>query len=200
MARNKNTRNTAKPEAKVSEVIEETTNEEAVETPMEEVKAEEVKPTPPPASKPAAAVEISPVLKAGLVSYVKSMMPSVPVDFEEGARHQKKLRGLIISSMMEPDEKKAVANIQYILDFIHNDKTDTFNIRWLFRFYDVTAWNTKTERREIESLLALFEATADPQRRAKECRKIDFSSLQRLIDPTRSEIIMRRLRIAYNLV
>lgn len=176
----------------------------AAEAPVAEPVVES--PAPTPIAVPVAVEEpakkvssVSKVLIDGLTTYVQAMSPNKIISESDGARHQKAFRNTIINALTVPDEKVAVDNLLYILSFINNDVTGTFKIRSLFRFYDVTAWNTKEDRREIESLLALFEVTADPSTRAKECAKIDFSSLQRLIVPTRSDMLMRRIRMAYNL-
>jgi len=168
--------------------------------------AEDTVTTPPVVATPAVVAEpakkvsnVSKVLIDGLTTYVQAMAPNKIISESDGARHQKAFRNVIINALTVPDEKVAIENLHYILSFINDDTTGTFKIRSLYRFYDITAWNTKEDRREIESLLALFEVTANPATRAKECSKIDFSSLQRLIVPTRSDVLMRRIRLAYNL-
>lgn len=191
MSKSRNTPKSAKPE-----LISKENEEVASITPAEESEFVIETPTPVKANilKPTEALEL------GLKSYVKHMNPVNPMDVEEGCRHQKKLRSTLINAIMDPSEKQAVANIHYILKFIHEDNTKTFKLDALLRFYDVTTWSTKNDRKEIETLIMLFESTADPKLRTIELKRMDFSNLQIIMAPNRADIIMRRLRIAYNLV
>lgn len=184
------TTNTTKP-------VEDTTPvekvEEVVETKVEEVVAKEEPKTAPKAEKPTEALVL------GLKNYIANMNPINPMDDNIGSRHQKMLRGTIINALLDASEAQAIANIHYILSIINDDKTGVFSIRSLFRFYDVTAWNTKEDRREIESLLMFFTSTANPKTRAKDVDRMSLPSLQKTVTPNRLELIMRRLRMAYNL-
>jgi hypothetical protein len=199
----KNSQATTKP-ATVTEPVatqEETVTAEA-NVATEPAAEPEVQPVPAPEPTPVPVIKeeatSDTVIGRALRTYAESMAPNKPTDARTGAKHQKAFRAAIINAVTDADETKAVANIKEILNFIHNDKTGVFSIRSLFRFYDVTPWNSKEDRREIESLLALFENTADPSTRGNEIKKLDWSGMGRFMSPTRSETIMRRLRIAYN--
>jgi hypothetical protein len=191
---NKNTKTapTATPEVETTpvEVVEDTTPVEVAE-----VKAVEA----PVAPKATSSGKPTEALAVGLKRYVDAMKPTNPISDVEGARFQKILRGLVINAIMDKDEAQAIDNVKYILSFIHNDNTGTFSIRSLFRFYDSTPWATKEERREIESLLSLFESTCNPATRAKEVAKLNFAALGNLVAKQRSATLIRRLSRAYNL-
>lgn len=164
----------------------------------------ETNPTPEPTPTPEVKenndtdVEgVSPVIVKTLNNYVNTMAMHMSISVGDGVRQQKLLQSGIIRALTVESDKEGMNNIRYILDFINSDTTQCFSMRAIFRFYDMVKWGGVKDRREIETLLTLFINTADPETRAEESDRLEWSAFNRISDPRRADIIMRRLRSVY---
>jgi hypothetical protein len=142
---------------------------------------------------------VTPTLVARLRDYSVKMDSNVPQNNASASSMQRLLQGTIISSLTVKDDETGINNIKYILDYIHSDTSSCWKLGMLFRCFDVIRWNTKYDRREIETLLSLFINTANPETRGAEARKLSIEQIEKLMEPHRSLIIGRRLRAVYGL-
>jgi hypothetical protein len=142
---------------------------------------------------------VSESLVKALNSYVQKMNPVNPIAPAEGLREQKRLRGAILNAITEPGDEEALANIRYILDFIHAVTTGCFEMATVFRFFDSSQWTVASERKEMETLMTLFMATAEPSSRGKEARRLDWNAMATHIAPARADVVMDRLRQTYGI-
>jgi hypothetical protein len=156
------------------------------------------KETPPPKPEPAAQNSNAALLNA-LKSYAEAMRKGRPVAPKESVSNQLRLRGAVINALTVPDEKAAIANIRTILEFFHTDESGAFKISHLMRDYDMIPWTSVKDRQETERLLMLFEDLANPETRATKAKRMDLSGLQTVLNPSRSEMVIRRLTLALNL-
>jgi hypothetical protein len=155
--------------------------------------------TTPVAKAPKKTEGASEALVKALNNYVKAMNPVNPISIQDGVREQKRLRGAVINAVAEGTDEQAVKNVQYILDFINADTTGCFDLTAVFRFYDSTEWKVPAERKEMETLMTLFTATAKQATRGKEARRLDWEAMAKHIMPLRSNVVMGRLRRVYGI-
>jgi len=171
-----------------------------VEAPAAPVEEAEEEPTVEAVAETAVKTEgASEALVRALDAYVEAMNPVNPISIQDGVREQKRLRGAIINAIAEGTDEQAIKNIQYILDYISADTTGCFGLTAVFRFYDSTEWKVPAERKEMETLLTLFTATAKPATRGKEARRLDWEAVAKHIMPLRSNVVMARLRRVYGI-
>lgn len=176
-----------------------TMNDETVEdNGAPRVTTEETLPMEPVEKRSSKEVDPSPVFVKGVETYMAEMSLSKPMGPEPGMKHQRMFRNVIISGIMDKDEAVAVANIRYILKVMHEDKTKLFGLKALYRYFEQMKWSSLDERREIEALLELFEATRNPNTRGVQMKRLDLATTSKYIAPIRNDIVMRRLRLAYN--
>lgn len=158
---------------------------------------------PEPTAAPVEAVEVKPTdattnIARALNLYVLAMNPVNPITEAEAVAQQKRLRAAIINAIVTGDDAAGVKCIQYMLDFIHADKTGCFQMRTAFRGFDSASF-TKGERRELETLLTLLMETAKPESRGKVARKFDWDTMAGLIGQRYSAVVMQRLRKVYGI-
>jgi hypothetical protein len=183
--------------AEVTEAVqEEATAEESTEAPQATTNEPAEAPV---AEAPVKAEGASEALVRAMNAYVKAMNPVNPISIQDGVREQKRLRGAIINAVAEGTDEQAVKNVQYILDFINADTTGCFDLTAVFRFYDSTEWKVPAERKEMETLMTLFTATAKQATRGKEARRLDWEAMAKHIMPLRSNVVMGRLRRVYGI-
>ena len=143
--------------------------------------------------------DVLPQLVTVMDEYIKVMDTTLPLSNADGVRMQRLLQATIINAMCVDNDTHARANINYIMDMVHEYKETVFSYYAMFRFYDQVSWGSRDDRREMETILAALVEVSDPKTRGAKVKKLDWSGMPRFFEPRRADLLGRRMRSQFGI-
>lgn len=113
-------------------------------------------------------------LVVALEKYEDKMKPGIPMQADNGARHQYDLWRAIYASVVNSDNESFNGLWNIILMFFAEYEKSSFNISYVFRFAHAWIWGDE-EIDTYHKTLNLIRLTAKPSERAMGLKSVDMS-------------------------